>query len=111
MLKGTITVCNADKIRTLCNLPDLYYPLDAVLTCDTVSCPAEIEDGTCFAWFDALAAAALLNCMVDDLAVIEWDHCFVDADGDPACFNDIHGMDITVRIESVRIVDDFSDLF
>ena len=112
-MKGTIVVCNSEKIRTLNGLPDCYHPIDAVLSSDTVTVTAEKDSAeSCIAIFDAIDAAEKLHCFVDDLTVIEWDNCLRDSDGDAPCFNDIHGYHVKCDYElTTRVVDDFGDLY
>lgn len=115
MAVSNVTVCNKDMIRTLVGLPDAPYPVDAILTEDTIEVKAIYHEDKQEepARIDASVAARKLGCFPSDLLVLEWDGDLERTFGGTPWIKDIFDtMCITCNDEyPVHIVDDFGDLY
>lgn len=115
MAVSNVTVCNQDRIRVLNGLPDAPYPVNAILTENTISVKViyHADSPKEPARIDASVAARKLGCFPSDLLVLEWDGDLERTFGGTPWIKDIFDtMCITCNDdEPVHIVDDFGDLF
>jgi hypothetical protein len=112
---SVVTVCNKNMIRTLNGLPDVPYPIAAILAKNTTQIKAIYHDGNQEepAHIDVSAACRKLSCFPSDIIVLEWGDDLAENFGGTPWVRDIYNV-IGVPCnydEPVYIVDDFSDLY
>lgn len=111
-----VTVCDCKKIRVLNGLPDVPYPICAILTADTHRVKVIYDNPTMPAIIDAKDAARQCGCDQSDLAIIDYDtELEIAYEGAPWCKDLFVGETVrcitSMNDEEIRIVDDFSDLY